>query len=80
MSIGFLEGQEYAEAVKASSQSSERDLGDRIAAFIEMRDFAREALVIALKLADVRDGDYLVERWEQLTGEVYGEDYCQREA
>lgn len=57
------------------------DLQGTTDAFIEMRNFAREVLELALargeSLGYMSDDD-IVERWEVLTGEVYGVDYCDK--
>lgn len=69
-----------AEQVKQMfKELPEMDMAGRIDLFKEMRDFARVALIAALERGAIHQGDDLVDQWEELTGEVYGEDYCARE-
>ena len=70
----------YLQAIRENLESN--DLQGMIDAYLEMRAFAREVFEVALARGDslgFSSDEDLVERWEQLTGEVYGEDCCIRE-
>jgi len=70
-----MEAQEIA-------MSTEDQLSHMTGLFLKATNFAREALEVAINRGDLLGDDDisegLIEQWERLTGEVYGEDYCQR--
>jgi len=70
MSGAFATGAEMHSKTK-------KELQEMTDAYQELLEFAQEVLMIALENdPDEHRVDITADRWEQLTGEVYGIDYC----